>query len=515
VEEELKIGQYILIRRIGAGGMAEVWEARHLHLGHTLAVKFLLPEFTRNLELQERFLNEGKRQAQLQHPNIVPAIDFFQIDGRSYLVMQFVDGSDLETRLQKDKPPLNTEEIHAISWDVLSALDHAHSLGVIHRDVKPANMLQDRNGRTLLMDFGIAKALREEHNATLTRTSMGTPDYMSPEQIVSTRTVDARADIYSFGCVLYAMLTGKPPFSSDDATDFHIQDCHVRATPAPPVFANPDVPPAVGAVVLRCLEKKPADRYQNCREVMAALDDAIAAKPAQAVSGSSPEKSYPKTEAPVFPVRMETISAVSVEPAPVAQEFKVSSPTIFPPAQNRLPAKRSKLLLGAGIATAAVACILFFALRPWLTHLQRLEAKDWSQVRYDDADLRDCLGVDACKQKSLQLTRLITQDWRNARFDNPLLQDCMREPSCVERKSRLDALKATDWQHANAKLHVDCMGYDQCLETKPQKAQKQPGSPREPDEDNLPDCCKDDACRRAKKEMGLQDNCISLMNHPQ
>ena len=163
--------------------MAEVWEARHDQLGSRAAIKFLLPEFARNKDLQERFLNEGKRQAQLQHQNIVPATDFFQIEGRSYLVMQYIEGQNLEVRLKKENSPLTVQEVRSITCDILNALEYAHSMGVVHRDVKPSNMLIDPTGRVLLMDFGIALALTEEQRLTRTNTSMGTPDYMSPEQV--------------------------------------------------------------------------------------------------------------------------------------------------------------------------------------------------------------------------------------------------------------------------------------------------------------------------------------------
>lgn len=163
--------------------MAEVWEARYDQLGSRAAIKFLLPEFARNKDLQERFLNEGKRQAKLQHPNIVPATDLFQIEGRGYLVMPYVEGQNLEVRLKKENPPLTVQEVGSITCDILSALEYAHSMGVVHRDVKPSNMLIDPKGRVLLMDFGIALALTEEQRLTRTNTSMGTPDYMSPEQV--------------------------------------------------------------------------------------------------------------------------------------------------------------------------------------------------------------------------------------------------------------------------------------------------------------------------------------------
>jgi serine/threonine protein kinase len=176
--------------------MAEVWTAHHVHLDHRVAVKFLHPEYNAQHELQERFLNEGKRQAKLQHPNIVPAVDFFQVDGRSFLVMQYVEGMNLEARLSEQNLPLVFAEIHAISTQVLSALDYARSLGIVHRDVKPSNILIDQSRRALLMDFGIAKALTEERSVTLTNSFMGTPDYMSFEQVTRPKEVDARSDIF-------------------------------------------------------------------------------------------------------------------------------------------------------------------------------------------------------------------------------------------------------------------------------------------------------------------------------
>jgi serine/threonine protein kinase len=270
--EQLKVGQYILERKLGEGGMAEVWAARHVHLGSNAAIKFLRAGFAGDPELEERFLNEGKRQARVQHQNIVPALDFVQADGRSYLVMQYVEGENLETRLQQRNGPLKPKEVHSIASDVLSALDYAHSLGVIHRDVKPSNILLEKHGRALLSDFGIALALGDERRATRTGTAIGTPEYMSPEQITQPRAVDARSDIYSFGCVLYAMLTGGPPFGIGGTTEFYVQDCHVHTAPQSPARRNPAISPALARVVLQCLEKDPAKRFQSCGSVMKALD---------------------------------------------------------------------------------------------------------------------------------------------------------------------------------------------------------------------------------------------------
>ncbi|HEX4426823.1 MAG TPA: protein kinase [Terriglobales bacterium] len=272
MHQQLKVGQYILEQKLGEGGMAEVWKARHVHLGSIAAIKFLLPRLAGDPELEDRFLSEGKRQARLQHKNIVPAIDFLQIDGRSYLIMQYVEGTSLETKLLERNGPLSREEVRTISSDVLSALDYAHSLGVVHRDVKPSNILLDKQGRASLSDFGIALALGEDRRITRTGVAVGTPDYMSPEQIIRPKAVDARSDIYSFGCVLYAMLTGSPPFGMDGTTEFYVKDCHVRTTPLPPVQRNPAISPAVGKVVLQCLEKDPEKRFQTCGSVITALD---------------------------------------------------------------------------------------------------------------------------------------------------------------------------------------------------------------------------------------------------
>ncbi len=471
MHEQLKIGQYTLVRKIGQGGMAEVWEARHVHLGNRAAVKFLFPEFGGNQELQERFLNEGKRQAQLQHPNIVPAMDFLLVEGRSYLVMQYVEGQSLETRLQEPNPPLSLEEIHTISWDVLSALDYAHSLGVVHRDVKPANILLDKSGRTLLTDFGIAKALREEGSVTLTGTSMGTPDYMSPEQILQPKLVDARSDVYSFGCVLYAMLSGSPPFSSEGATAFYIQDRHVRAAPPPLVYRNSDVPPAVGDVALKCLEKDPAQRFQSCGLVITTLDAAITGK--------------------------------------------VHDPS--PPAPPAVPAKSFKKYIVAGVAAIAVLAglVYFLSASKKDPDLERLLRKSWVNVPYNDRDFSDpnCMQDPECKARKAQAEELIAvKDWHQLPYDSPFFKDCMNYQPCLDGKVYVDRLLAVhDWSHADQQLMSDCMSYPPCVQAKKisqvKPAVKKPAG--DGTENSLPDCCKNAsnpaACRKTKTEMGIHD----------
>ena len=370
MEAQSQIGQYILERQLGEGGMAEVWEARHIHLGSKAAVKFLLPSITADPELQGRFLKEGMRQARLQHPNIVQAIDFVQEQNRSYLIMQYVDGESLESLLGERNGPLTLPEIHSISWDVLSALDYAHSLGVVHRDVKPSNILLDQAGRVWLTDFGIALALGDESRVTRTGTAVGTAAYMSPEQIVRPKSVDARTDIYSFGCVLYAMLSGHPPFGNAGETDFFIKDCHVRTPPAPLVYRNPSVSPILEQAVLKCLEKDPEKRFQSCRAVMSALDAAMAPSTGP---GASPAPLSGAEAIPISnPARSQTILEIPVQ-APPLPPPQVPAPALMPPqlptAFNppkpvAAPRRGSKILLAIAaclVLSAAIGGYFLFA----------------------------------------------------------------------------------------------------------------------------------------------------------
>ncbi len=404
-----KVGQYTLIRKIGEGGMAEVWEARHDQLGSRAAIKFLLPEFARNKDLQERFLNEGKRQAQLQHPNIIPAMDFFQVEGRSFLVMQYVEGESLEARLKPGNPALTRKEISSITADILSALDYAHSKGVVHRDVKPSNMLLDPKGRVLLMDFGIALALTEEQRLTRTNTSMGTPDYMSPEQITRPLEVDFRSDIYSFGCVLYAMLSGNPPFSFEGATAFAIHDRHVRTAPPALVYRNSEVPRGVSNVVRKCLEKDPANRYQTCAEIIPALQAALA---------------------------------------------------------GRTDGGRGVFLK---YAIAGVAAILLVAAVAYSLKLHRkdpLTEVDWAQVPYSYS-FPDCKGYQPCQEKKDEAANLARiTNWKGVHFNDAVLNDCMSLQACAERKAQarsLQAVAVADWKKiTDKKLLGDCMSYSPC-----------------------------------------------------
>ena len=268
-----KIRDYIFEEKIGEGGMGAVYRARHALLDKPVAIKILSDQLLTSPEFEERFLREARAQARLHHPNIVQVTDFFQENGKYYLVMVLVEGESLEQRLTRGKP-LPLDEALGISADVLAALDYAHQRGLIHRDVKTSNILLDKEGRAYLADFGIVLMVGAERK-TRTGSTIGTAFYMSPEQIRRPRAIDHRTDVYSFGCVLYEMLTGHTPFEKGDEeegdTDFVIKDGHVNRRPDPPRLKNNMLPAAVDSIILKALNKNPDDRYSGCGEFARSL----------------------------------------------------------------------------------------------------------------------------------------------------------------------------------------------------------------------------------------------------
>lgn len=266
-----RVGDYLLARKLGEGGMAEVWLARHVTTGELRAIKFLNRQFQGYPEVEARFQTEGN--CQLIHPNIVRIYQAGQESGSSYLVMEFVDGRDLEKILDSRRGPLTIPEAVDIGMQILGGLGFAHANGIIHRDIKPSNVLLDSEGHAKLMDFGIAKAARATRSVTQVNSRLGTPDYMSPEQIRNPRDVDRRSDIYSFGCMFYELLTGWPPFDRNGGyeTEHEIKTAHVSHAPTPPRERRSNLPQELNDITLRCLAKVQEDRPQSCEEIVAAL----------------------------------------------------------------------------------------------------------------------------------------------------------------------------------------------------------------------------------------------------
>ncbi|HEX5876963.1 MAG TPA: Stk1 family PASTA domain-containing Ser/Thr kinase [Actinomycetota bacterium] len=256
------LDRYEVGRLLGAGGMAEVFEGRDRLLARRVAIKVLQTQFARDPSFLIRFKREAQAAASLSHPNIVGVYDTGTEDGTHFIVMEFVDGRTLKDVIRAEGP-LYPERAAEICADVCSALVAAHARGLIHRDIKPGNVMLTPEGKVKVMDFGIARATTSE---TITQTAavVGTAQYISPEQAQG-QTVDYRSDIYSVGCCLFEMLTGTVPFTG--ATPVAIAYRHVREDPTPPRMLNPDVPAPLEAICLKAMAKLPDNRYQTAAEL--------------------------------------------------------------------------------------------------------------------------------------------------------------------------------------------------------------------------------------------------------
>jgi eukaryotic-like serine/threonine-protein kinase len=276
-------GRYELDGVVGRGGMAEVYRARDIRLDRIVAIKTLRADLARDQIFQARFRREAQSAASLNHPSIVAVYDTGEdlVNGFPvpYIVMEYVDGRTVRDLLQEGHRLLPERSLEIIDG-VLRALDYSHQAGIVHRDIKPGNVMVTRNGDVKVMDFGIARAMSDAQ-ATMTQTAqvIGTAQYLSPEQARGER-VDSRSDLYSTGCLLYELLTGRPPFTGDSPVAIAYQ--HVRENPVPPSRVDPDVPPWADAIVLKAMAKPPGDRYQTAGDMRADLQRAASGMPVAA-----------------------------------------------------------------------------------------------------------------------------------------------------------------------------------------------------------------------------------------
>jgi serine/threonine protein kinase len=269
------MGSYRLVQKLGEGGMGEVFIAEHSMLGRRAAVKVLRPEFSHRQDIVARFFNEARAATQISDPGIVQIFDFGQAqDGSAYIVMELLDGETLDRRMVRQQV-LPIPEALRLVRQVASSLATAHSRGIVHRDLKPENIFIVRDPevaggeRTKILDFGIAKLYGDQQVKTQTSAVMGTPTYMSPEQCRGSGQVDHRADIYSLGCVLYVLVTGRMVFEAEGTGDLIAM--HLREMPAPPSAKAAWVPAALDRLILRCLAKNPAERFQTGTELASAI----------------------------------------------------------------------------------------------------------------------------------------------------------------------------------------------------------------------------------------------------
>jgi beta-lactam-binding protein with PASTA domain/tRNA A-37 threonylcarbamoyl transferase component Bud32 len=282
-------GRYELDGVVGRGGMAEVYRARDIRLDRIVAVKTLREDLARDQTFQARFRREAQSAASLNHPSIVAVYDTGEdMLGPTpvpYIVMEYVDGRTLRDLLREDRRLL-PERALEITDGVLRALDYSHRNGIVHRDIKPGNVMLTRTGDVKVMDFGIARAVSDAQ-ATMTQTAqvIGTAQYLSPEQARGER-VDARSDLYSTGCLLYELLTGRPPFTGDSPVAIAYQ--HVRENPIPPSRVDPEIPAWADSIVLKAMAKDPGDRYQSAGEMRNDIQRALQGMPVAAPTRMDP-----------------------------------------------------------------------------------------------------------------------------------------------------------------------------------------------------------------------------------
>src|SRR3984885_2321884 len=292
-------GRYELDGVVGRGGMAEVYRARDIRLDRIVAIKTLRADLARDQIFQARFRREAQSAASLNHPSIVAVYDTGEDMATGvpvpYIVMEYVDGRTVRDLLQEGHRLLPERSLEIIDG-VLRALEYSHQAGIVHRDIKPGNVMVTRNGDIKVMDFGIARAMSDAQ-ATMTQTAqvIGTAQYLSPEQARGER-VDARSDLYSTGCLMYELLTGRPPFTGDSPVAIAYQ--HVRENPVPPSRVDPSLPPWADSIVLKAMAKSANDRYQSAAEMQADIQ--------RAASGMQVAAAMPPTRADYYDYQQRT-----------------------------------------------------------------------------------------------------------------------------------------------------------------------------------------------------------------
>ncbi|KAB8181359.1 serine/threonine-protein kinase [Microbispora catharanthi] len=319
-----RLGDYTVEAVVGRGGMATVYRARDQRLGRAVALKVLAPQLAHDDRFRDRFVRESRMVASIDHPNIIPVYEAGERDDLLFIAMRYVEGNDMR-KLVQSEGALPVGRANPLFAQIASALDAAHAHGLVHRDVKPANILVTRSDHVYLTDFGLTKSSAAEAGLTSHGHFMGTPRYVAPEQIRGLP-VDGRSDLYAFACVVYEALAGQPPFQRD--TELALLYAHVSHDPPPLTPYRPDLPHAVNAVITRALAKSPGERFETCQAFVSALRDAIsggAGDPAP-VSPSYPpvSPSYP----PDPPISAGSPGSAGARPQ---GSYPPVTPSSFPP----------------------------------------------------------------------------------------------------------------------------------------------------------------------------------------
>jgi serine/threonine protein kinase len=299
-----KILNYEIKSLLGEGGMGNVYLGEHAQLGRKVAIKMLHPRLTSNSALRERFKNEASAMAHLQHPNIVALYDYMENEDGLFLIMEYVEGHELDHYIKNVTGPIGEEEIEKIMAQTLGAFEYAHSKGIVHRDIKPSNILLTAEGQVKVLDFGIAKLLDADKTLTKTGTQMGTVLYMSPEQVKGEK-VDQRSDIYALGVTLFQMATGQAPYRSD-TTEFEVYNQIVRDPLPKASTIYPGASEKIHTIIAKATAKDLKSRYQSCAEFLADFKSTSVVSVEKTVVKTVPEKIKPS----VKPIQTEKEQAL-------------------------------------------------------------------------------------------------------------------------------------------------------------------------------------------------------------
>lgn len=317
------VGSYEIVEKLGRGGMATVYKGRHLRLDRYDAIKVLHPMLNDDDSFLRRFYREAKLIAQLKHPHIVPVHDFNEHEGQPYLVMRLVEGDTLKERMMRG--PLSKAEILHITQAVGEGLDYAHEQGILHRDIKPSNIMLTANNGVYITDFGLARMTQAVDSTLSQDMIMGTPKYISPEQAMGNQKLDGRTDLYSFGIVLYELVTGQAPFQSE--TTYSIIHMQIFEPPPPPSSLNGNISTEMEAVLLKALAKEPSDRYDSCDDLIQAFRSAFDTMPEEfAPTGPIVTPQY----TPSGTTKVMADAQVSAKPEPAQESVEHAATAVSP-----------------------------------------------------------------------------------------------------------------------------------------------------------------------------------------